>query len=149
MSITVSWDTEADQPPARLAAWRSMQAVTRGAKEEWLDLFAADATVEDPVGPSHFDPDGNGHHGHEGIAAFWDKAIAQVTRFEFTIRDSHAAGDEVANVGTITTYLPGNYRVDTDGVFVYRVGPDGLIRSMRAYWELDRAMATAREVKPD
>ncbi|MBN6037353.1 nuclear transport factor 2 family protein [Amycolatopsis sp. 195334CR] len=147
MSITVSWDTEAEQPPARLAAWRSMNAVVRGAKEEWLDLFAADATVEDPVGPSFFDEEGKGHHGREGISAFWDKTIGQVERFEFTIRDSHAAGDEVANVGTITTYLPGNYRVDTDGVFVYRVGEDGLIRSMRAFWETERAMATAREVK--
>jgi hypothetical protein len=29
-------------------------------------------------------------------------------------------------------------------VFVYRVGPDGLIRSLRAFWEFDRAMKTLR-----
>ncbi|RZQ60487.1 nuclear transport factor 2 family protein [Amycolatopsis suaedae] len=123
-----------------------MNAVSAGNKEEWLALFAQDGVVEDPVGPSGFDPEGTGHHGRDGIAAFWDKAIAQVERFEFTMRDSHAAGDEVANVGTITSHLPGGYVVDTDGVFVYRVGPDGLIRSMRAFWEVDRAMATARQV---
>jgi steroid delta-isomerase len=146
VGVDVCWDPEADQPPARLAAWRSMQAVTGGRKDEWLELFAADAVVEDPVGASGFDPEGKGHHGHDGISAFWDKAIAQVERFQFTIRDSHAAGDECANVGTITTYLPGNYRVDTDGVFVYRVNEDGKIASMRAFWEVDRAMGTARQV---
>ncbi|WP_165436466.1 nuclear transport factor 2 family protein [Amycolatopsis suaedae] len=146
MTVTVPWNPDEEQPPARVAAWRSMNAVSAGNKEEWLALFAQDGVVEDPVGPSGFDPEGTGHHGRDGIAAFWDKAIAQVERFEFTMRDSHAAGDEVANVGTITSHLPGGYVVDTDGVFVYRVGPDGLIRSMRAFWEVDRAMATARQV---
>jgi len=40
-----------------------MDAVRRRAKDEWLALFAEDAVVEDPVGPSHFSPDGTGHHG--------------------------------------------------------------------------------------
>ncbi|WAL64146.1 nuclear transport factor 2 family protein [Amycolatopsis cynarae] len=147
MSIEVCWDATAEQPPARMAAWRSMNAVVRGAKDEWLALFAEDAVIEDPVGPSGFDPEGKGHHGREGISAFWDLAIAKVERFRFVIRDSHAAGSEVANVGTITTFLPGGYRVDTDGVFVYRVGDDGLVTSMRAFWEVERAMATARRVE--
>jgi ketosteroid isomerase-like protein len=123
-----------------------MNAVTRKAKDEWLALFAPDGVVEDPVGPSMFDEQGKGHHGHDGIAAFWDLAIANVERFHFTIRDSFAAGDESANVGTITTYLPGNMRVDTDGVFVYRVRDDGLIISMRAFWEIQRAMNTLTKV---
>ncbi len=131
---------------ARAASKRSMDAVTRGAKEEWLSLFAPDAVIEDPVGPSMFDPEGKGHHGRDGIAAFWDMAIAPVQRFEFAIVDSFAAGDEVANVGTISAFLPGGMRVDTEGVFVYRVGEDGLIRSMRAFWETKRALATMRQV---
>jgi steroid Delta-isomerase len=147
MSIEVCWDTGAEQPPARLAAWRSMNAVVRGAKNEWLALFARDGVVEDPVGPSPFDPEGKGHHGHDGISVFWDLTIAKVERFHFVIRDSHAAGNEVANVGTITTFLPGGYRVDTDGVFVYRVNEAGLIVSVRAFWETERAMATARPVE--
>lgn len=130
--------------PARVAATRSMDAVTRRAKADWLALFADDAVVEDPVGPSPFDPTGTGHHGREAISAFWDKAIALPDRFEFTIRDSFAAGNEVANVGTITAYLPGGTRIDTEGVFVYRVNDSGLIASLRAFWEQDRAMATLR-----
>jgi ketosteroid isomerase-like protein len=123
-----------------------MDAVCRGAKEEWVALFAEDGVVEDPVGVSMFDPTGDGHHGREAIAAFWDMTIANVERFEFAIKDSFAAGNEVANVGTISAFLPGGSRVDTEGVFVYRVGDDGLIRSMRAFWETERAMATLRQV---
>jgi ketosteroid isomerase-like protein len=147
MSVEVCWDVEAKQPPARLAAWRSMNAVVRGAKPEWVSLFAPDGVIEDPVGPSMFDPTGAGHHGHDGISAFWELTIAKVERFEFTIRDSFAAGSEVANYGTITTFLPGGYRVDTDGVYVYRVDDTGLVTSMRAFWETERAMATARPVE--
>lgn len=147
MSVKVCWDTAAQQPPARLAAWQSMNAVAAGDKQRWLSLFHPDAVVEDPVGPSMFDEEGKGHRGADGISAFWDKTIGNVERFEFVIADSHAAGDEVANVGTITTYFPGNLRVDTDGVFVYRVDPEGLILSVRAFWETERAMATARQVQ--
>ena len=46
-------------------------------------LWAEDAVVEDPVGPSFFDPEGKGHHGIAGISAFWDIAIAPL---------SHASG---------------------------------------------------------
>ncbi|WP_082860481.1 nuclear transport factor 2 family protein [Alloactinosynnema sp. L-07] len=121
-----------------------MDAVSRKARDEWIGLFAPDGVVEDPVGKSPFDPEGKGHHGHSGIAAFWDMAIAGVERFEFRIVDSFACGAEVANVGTISAFLPGGARVDTEGVFVYRVGDDGLIRSVRAFWELERTMAGIR-----
>lgn len=146
MTVTVCWDEDVEQPPARVAAGRSIRAVDAGDKQAWLELFADDAVVEDPVGPSGFDPEGKGHRGREAIAAFWDLAIANVERFEFVVRDSHACGDEVANVGTITTFLPGGYRVDTDLVMHYRVDEQGRVLSLRAFWETERAMATARQV---
>jgi steroid delta-isomerase len=142
----VTWSGPDTTHPARTASRRSMDAVTRGAKDEWLALFAEDGVVEDPVGVSMFDPTGNGHRGRDAIAAFWDMTIANVERFHFDIRDSFAAGDEVANVGTITTHLVGGSVVDTEGVFVYRVNADGLILSMRAFWEAERATATLRKV---
>jgi steroid Delta-isomerase len=142
--MKVNWSAPTAEHPARDASRRSMDAVSRGAKDEWLALFAEDAIVEDPVGPSIFSQDGAGHRGHAEIAAFWDTTIGNSERVEFTIHDSFAAGTEVANVGVITSFLPGDQRVDAEGVFVYRVGPDGLIRSLRAFWEFDRAMKTLR-----
>lgn len=142
----VTWSGPETAHPARTASRRSMDAVSRGAKDEWLALFADDAVVEDPVGVSMFDPTGEGHRGRAAIAAFWDLTIGNAERIEFEIRDSFAAGDEVANVGTISSYLPGGNRVDAEGVFVYRVNGDGQIVSLRAFWETERAMATLRQV---
>ncbi len=66
----ITWSAPDAEHPARLASQRSAGAVARGDKQGWLDLFAAEGVVEDPVGPSVFDPDGKGHRGHDGIAAF-------------------------------------------------------------------------------
>ncbi len=131
--------------PARVASQRSIDAVGRKAKGEWLALFAEDAIVEDPVGPSHFSPDGTGHRGKDAIAAFWDASVATTERLEFDIRDSFACGSEVANVGVITATVGGTTQMDSEGVFIYRVNDAGLIVSLRAFWEMDRAMGTLRQ----
>ena len=140
----VVWDAPDGDHPARRASQRSYAAVARGDLEGWLAAYAADAVVEDPVGPSMFDPQGLGHRGHDGMRAFWEQAIAPVASFAFTIRDSHANGRSCANVGTITSTLPDGGVVDTDLVMVYTVDDDGLVTSMRAYWEPGRAMSTYR-----
>ena len=143
----IHWTATTAEHPARTGALASMSAVARGVKDEWLALFTADAVVEDPVGPSVFDPEGAGHHGTAGLSAFWDLAIAQTARIEFHIHESFAAGHEVANVGLVRSFLPDGHVMDAEGVFVYRVGEDGLLRSMRAFWEFDRAMATLRQAE--
>ncbi|WP_028933644.1 nuclear transport factor 2 family protein [Pseudonocardia spinosispora] len=142
--MTVNWSGPEEETPARALSRRSMDAVCRKAKDEWLALFAPDAFVQDPVGPSPLDEDGKGHHGLAAISTFWDNTVAHTERFEFTIRDSFAAGDEVANVGTITSYLPSDQRIDAEGVFVYRATEDGRIHSLRAFWEFNRALTTLR-----
>jgi hypothetical protein len=81
-----------------------------------------------------FDPDGNGHHGPDAIAAFYDNVIA-MGRIEFAIRESYAGGNECANVGTITTLLPDGSRAIVDGVYTYRVNDEGRVATLRAYWE--------------
>jgi ketosteroid isomerase-like protein len=141
----ITWEAPAADHPARRASQYSYAAVSRGVFEDWIALYAPDAVIEDPVGPSMFDPEASGHHGHDGIRKFWDAAIAPIASFHFHITDSHANGPSCANVGTITTTFDDGGTVDTDLVMVYTVGEDGLIRSMRAYWEPDRAMATYRK----
>ncbi|MHB8431268.1 MAG: nuclear transport factor 2 family protein [Acidimicrobiales bacterium] len=120
---------------ARELARASMSAVEARDREGWLALFDEDACVEDPVGPSAFDPDGHGHHGKQAIAAFYDSVIAPNESIRFTIRQSILCGDEVANVGTIWITFPGGSAVEVEGVYVYRRSDDGRIASLRAYWE--------------
>jgi len=144
-SDAVIWNAPAADHPARAASQRSYAAVARGDLEEWLTVYAEDAVIEAPVGPSMFDPDGRGHHGHDVIRAFWELAIAPIASFRFVIHDSHANGRTCANVGTITTSFPDGSQVDTDLVMVYTVGEDGRVASMRAYWEPERAIATLRK----
>ena len=45
-----------EEHPARVAARASQAAASGKRKDEWLALFTEDACVEDPVGPSGFDP---------------------------------------------------------------------------------------------
>jgi steroid Delta-isomerase len=113
----------------------SMAAVEAGDRQAWLDLFAEDAVVQDPVGPSPFDPGGEGHRGIEAIAAFYDNVIAANESVTFTIRQSFLCGDEAANVGVIRIGFSGGSAVEVDGVYIYRRSPDGRIASLRAFWE--------------
>ncbi|BAD55364.1 nuclear transport factor 2 family protein [Nocardia farcinica] len=129
--------------PARTAGLASQAAVRARDKQAWLALFAPDAVVEDPIGPSGFDPEGKGHHGTEAIAAFWDKAIAPTESIEFLFGDSFACGNEVAFTGVIRSRL-GGHVIDAEGVFTYRVDAAGKLAALRAYWEVDRAMRTTR-----
>lgn len=125
-----------DQHPARAASRRSMAAVEAGDKDAWLALFADDAVIEDPVGVSALDPEGKGHRGLGAISAFWDANIGPNT-LRFDIRQSYAPGNEVANVGTITTTLPDGSQAAVAGVFTYRVDAEGRLESLRGYWNFD------------
>jgi steroid delta-isomerase len=148
-SAFIAWDAPDGDNAARTASQRSYDAVGRKAKDEWLELFSTDAVIEDPAGPSFFDPEGAGHRGRAGLSAFWDLAIAPVKSFRFAVRDSFANGRYCANVATFTTELADGTMVDTDLVAVYRLDGDGLIESMRAHWEMERAIATAHRANSE
>jgi steroid Delta-isomerase len=131
--------------PAHAAGRRSREAVLAKDKAAWLEVFADDAIVEDPIGPSTFDPEGKGHRGRDAISAFWDLAIANTDNIEFNFRDTYQCGNEEANVGNIVITM-GGYQVTAEGVFTYKVNDAGKMVALRAYWEMDRAAATARPV---
>ena len=130
--------------PAHEAGRRSREAVMARDKEAWLAVFADDAVVEDP-GPSAFNPEGKGHRGLDAISAFWDLAIAPTDKIEFDFRDTYQCGNEEANVGRILI-TTGEYQITAAGVFTYRADDDGKMLALRAYWEMDRAAASARKV---
>jgi steroid delta-isomerase len=120
---------------ARELGQASMAAVEAHDREAWLALFADDGVVEDPIGPSSFDPEGKGHRGIEAIAAFYDNVIGVNESIKFTIHQSFLCGDEAANVGVIRITFAGGSAVEVDGVYTYRRTPDDKIASLRAFWE--------------
>lgn len=143
-SDAITWTAPNDDHPARAASQRSYSAVAKGDLEEWLTVYAADAVIEDPVGPSMFDPEGKGHRGHDGIRAFWELAIAPIAKFEFEIDESFAnpGANTCANVGRVRTSFADGSHTTTELVMVYIVNDDGTVASMKAYWEPDRTMAS-------
>ena len=134
-----------DKHPAHEAGRRSRAAVRTRDKEAWLAVFTDDAIVEDPIGPSAFDPDGKGHRGHDAISAFWDMAIAPTDRIDFEFHQTYQCGNEEANVGHILI-TTGGYQVTAEGVFTYKASDDGRLLALRAYWEMDRAAASTRKL---
>jgi steroid Delta-isomerase len=121
---------------ARELGIRSRAAVQAGDRDGWLDLFAEDAVVQDPIGPSPFDPDGTGHHGRQAIAAFYDTVIGPSDAITFEIEQSYLCGDEVADVGIIrTTLAGGTHQAVVHGVYTYRSNGAGKLAALRAFWE--------------
>ena len=118
-------------------ARRSQAAAGEKDRETWLGLFADDAVVEDPVGPSLLDPAGKGHRGADAIAAFYDTVIGRVDRLRFEIERSYLCGDEIADVGAIHMDLPGGSTAVVRGVFTYRGDGSGKLIALRAFWEFD------------
>ena len=132
-------DTTNQTLTARELGIRSRAAVHARDRDGWLDLFADEALVQDPIGPSPFDPEGTGHHGRDAIARFYDEVIAPSQAVDFEINESYLCGDEVADVGIIrTTLAGGTHQAVVRVVMTYRTDGAGKIAALRAYWEFDQ-----------
>ena len=149
-SDAIRWNAADDDHPARAASQRSYSAVAKGDLAEWLTVYAEDAVLEDPVGPSMFDEHGAGHHGHDGISAFWEKAIAPIASSSSTSpTPSPTRSNTCANIGRIRTSFADGSNTTTDLIMVYVVNDDGRVASMKAYWEPERTMASFRPAGGD
>ncbi|MFA4080808.1 nuclear transport factor 2 family protein [Mycobacteroides salmoniphilum] len=127
------------------AGKRSRAAVDARDKQAWVDNFAEDGVVQDPVGPSPFDPEGKGHRGKEAISAFWDNIIAPTEKLDFIFDATYDCSTHQANVGRIVTTMNG-YQMTAEGVFTYEANDQGKLVVLRAYWEFDKVAATARKI---
>jgi steroid Delta-isomerase len=112
----------------------SMQAAAMGDREGWLALYSEDAVLEDPVGPSPWDPEGRGQRGKQALAAFWDRVIGPNRGLQFKVRERYTGGTEVATVLTVSSALPDGRRVEFGMVTILRSNDQGLIQSLRAFW---------------
>jgi ketosteroid isomerase-like protein len=122
---------------AQQASFNSIKYVKAKNKAAWLDLYADDAVIQDPVGVSPIDPTGQGHRGKEAIGRFWD-TVAGAGDLSFEVRESYPAGDECANVATLTNRMPGGIEIKVDLVAVYRVNTAGKLVSLKAYWDFSQ-----------
>ena len=102
-------------------------------KENWLALFDNDALVQDPIGSSPLDQEGNGHKGLVAIEKFYDTVIAN-GNIEFTIIESIPCGDECANYAKIVN-LVGDVKIETKMIVIYRINSNNKIESLRAFWD--------------
>ncbi len=117
-------------------------------KERWLGMFAEDGIIEDPIGPTPLDPDGQGHNTPEAREAFYDRNIANAN-IEYIIHDTYTSHRECANIVTLNVLMEINgkkYSQQVNGVFTYACNEAGKLTALRGYWEFDEGAATLKEV---
>ncbi|MCB0931871.1 MAG: nuclear transport factor 2 family protein [Mycobacterium sp.] len=103
---------------------RYLELVGGGSADDIADLFAGDATVEDPVG-------GEVHIGRGAIHRFY-KNIENVHRVTELLA-LRVAGHQAAFMFAITVGS-GEQRIRIEPIDVMVFNSDGRIASMKAYW---------------
>ena len=105
---------------------RYVELVTASGAEAIANLYAEDATVEDPIGSEP-------HRGRAAICEFYRAAAGRVRLvLEGRVR---VAGREAA--AAMIAYPSGADGMVVDTVDVMTFDDAGLITSMRAYWSAD------------
>jgi steroid Delta-isomerase len=124
--------------PALAASQNSWRCVHAHDKEGWLALMADDVVVEDPIGKSYTNPDGNGLRGKEAAAAFYDANIGQ-NELRITCEETFPSSspDEIAHILVLGSKFPNGMISTVRGVFTYKVGNAGLLTNLRGYWNMD------------
>jgi len=130
--------------PALTASQSSWRCVHAHDKEGWLALKADDVLVEDPIGKSFTNPDGNGLRGKEAVAGFYDANIAQ-NELRITCEETFPSSSpvEIAHILVLRSKFPNGMISTVRGIFAYKVNEAGLLTNLRGYWNMD-AMQSAK-----
>ena len=121
--------------PAIKAHLTSIACAQAGDKDRWLSLFADDATVHDPVGPSAHDPEGVGFTGKAQLATFWETLIGPSTMTIASHTQIASGPADCACVATTSNRLSDELEIRVDMLVTYRVNEQGLITQLKAYWD--------------
>ena len=108
---------------------RYISLVAKGSADDLVELYADDATVEDPVG-------GEVHIGRQAIHGFYS-AMEAVQR-ECELVTLRVAGNEAAFHFRLTV-IAGDTRMLIEPIDVMVFGDDGKITAMKAYWSPENA----------
>ena len=106
---------------------RYLELAAQGKADDIVELYADDATVEDPVGTEV-------HIGRPAIRRFYDSL--PTTGAQTEVSALRALGNEVAFHWTLAIDLGGN-KMAIDIISVMTFNGDGQIASMKAYWGQD------------
>jgi steroid Delta-isomerase len=126
------------QTPALAASQNSWRCVQSHDKEGWLALMADDIAIEDPIGQSITNPDGNGVRGKEAAAAFYDSNIA-ANNLRITCEETFPSSSptEIAHILVLRSQFDNGVTSTVRGVFTYAVNDAGLLTNLRGYWNMD------------
>lgn len=104
---------------------RYLELVAAGQADAIADLYADDATVEDPVG-------GEVHIGRPAVRGFYGGALPG--KAETNVATIRALGHEAAFVWDLTIDLGEGAKMRIDIVSTMSFDDEGKITSMKAYW---------------
>ena len=116
-----------DAPQIRAIVEEYLRAGRERDKAAWLELFADDAVLEDPVGGSHV------VRGRSELESFFDKTIGSSEGFDNALRDLRIGGNSAAFLFDLFITFEGT-RYQLSPIDVQEYDDDGLIVSMKAYW---------------
>ena len=132
------------QSPALTASQASWRCVQAGDREGWLALMTDDVVVEDPIGESVTNPDGQGVRGKEAVGEFFDRTIA-ISKATVTCEETFPSSspNEIAHILVLHNKFE-KFSTTVRGVFTYRVNDAGLLTNLRGYWNMD-AMVVGKD----
>ena len=106
---------------------RYITLIASGSAEDLVELYADDATVEDPVG-------GEVHIGRQAIHGFYAGVVnADNIERESELVTLRVAGNEAAFQFRLTVGA-GEHRILIEPIDVMVFGDDGKVAAMKAYW---------------
>ena len=114
---------------------KSIEYAMAGNKDAWLSLFADDAIVRDPVGPSLFDPEGQGHRGKPAIEAFWDTVIGPSNINIEPIQRVPSGPFACAVLMTATNAIAEDMQTTIKMIATYEVNDEGKLIALSAHWD--------------
>ncbi len=103
---------------------RYIELIAGGSADDLVELYADDATVEDPVG-------GEVHIGRQAIHGFY-AAVGNVER-ECELVSLRVAGNEAAFQFRLTV-AAGEHRMMIEPIDVMAFDDEGKVAAMKAYW---------------
>ena len=119
----------ATEEQIRHTVQRYLATFSAGDREGWLDLFAVEATVEDPVGTDV-------RKGREQIGVFWDESRSMADAITLQLVQGPGGNEREAAFAMEAHVQIGDTAMVVPTIDVMTFDDNGRITSQRAFWSL-------------